>query len=148
MYAMVPLQWGEAGLKKRFSFVRKGKVFMNVDCMTDLILNLFCIHLKTKLEKMRVAVVDLLENDVENQMSGFIRKTLDTLNTSNYDESLINNQFKLTIKNIEGLWKRFFPPCMLNLTTKLKQNNHLKHEGRRQLWLFLKGCGMDVHDNK
>lgn len=49
---------------------------------------------------MRIGVVDLLDNDVENQMSGFIRKTLDTLNTTNYDESLITNQFKLTIKNI------------------------------------------------
>lgn len=37
---------------------------------------------------------------------------------------------------------------MLNLNTKLKQYNHLKHEGRRQLWLFLKGCGMDVNDNQ
>jgi DNA primase large subunit len=145
---MVPLQWGETGLRKRMSFVKKGNVYMNIECMTDLILNLFCSHLKATLEKMRVKVVDLLDNDVENQMSGFIRKTLDTLNTSNYDENLITNQFKLTIKNVEGLWKRFFPPCMLNLTSKLKQNGHLKHEGRRQLWLFLKGCGMDVHDNK
>jgi len=37
---------------------------------------------------------------------------------------------------------------MMNLNQKLKQYNHLKHEGRRQLWLFLKGCGMDAHDNQ
>ena len=37
---------------------------------------------------------------------------------------------------------------MLHLTQKLKKFNHLKHDGRRQLWLFLKGCGMDVHENK
>jgi DNA primase large subunit len=37
---------------------------------------------------------------------------------------------------------------MLNLNQKLKQSNHLKHEGRRQLWLFLKGCGMDATDNQ
>ena len=37
---------------------------------------------------------------------------------------------------------------MLNLNTKLKQHNHLKHDGRRQLWLFLKGCGMNLADNK
>ena len=37
---------------------------------------------------------------------------------------------------------------MLNLNQKLKQYNHLKHEGRRQLWLFLKGCGMDANDNQ
>ena len=45
------------------------------------------------------------------------------------------------------LWKRFFPPCMMNLNARLKQNHHLKHDGRRQLWLFFKGCGMDANDN-
>jgi len=70
------------------------------------------------------------------------------LNSTNFDEVTINNDFKLTIKNVETLWKRFFPPCMLNLNQKLKQYNHLKHDGRRQLWLFLKGCGMDCTDNQ
>ena len=97
---------------------------------------------------MQVAVIEMLNNDVENQMNAFLRKTLDTLNTTNFDDTLINNQFKLNIKNVDALWKRFFPPCMLNLNQRLKQSNHLKHEGRRQLWLFLKGCGMDVTDNQ
>ena len=97
---------------------------------------------------MQVAVIEMLNNDVENQMSAFLRKTLDTLNTTNFDDTLINSQFKLNIKNVDALWKRFFPPCMLNLTQRLKQTNHLKHEGRRQLWLFLKGCGMDAADNQ
>jgi DNA primase large subunit len=37
---------------------------------------------------------------------------------------------------------------MHQLTQRLKQVNHLKHEGRRQLWLFLKGCGMESADNQ
>ena len=49
MYAMVPLEWGETGLKKRLSFAKKGNVYMNIDCTTDLVLNLFCSHLKSKL---------------------------------------------------------------------------------------------------
>ena len=65
---------------------------------------------------MRVAVVDLINSDVENQMSGFIRKTLDTMNNSNFDETLIKNEYKLTARNIEGLWKKFYPPCMMHLT--------------------------------
>ena len=49
---------------------------------------------------MRVAVVDLINNDVENQMSGFIRKTLDTMNNSNFDETLVKNEHKLTMRNV------------------------------------------------
>jgi DNA primase large subunit len=105
--------------------------------------------LKAKLEKMRGPVIEMLNSDIENQMSAFIRKTLETLNTTNFDDSsILNSQFKLNLKNVEQLWKRFFPPCMMHLNQKLKQYNHLKHEGRRQLWLFLKGCGMEAHDNK
>ena len=54
----------------------------------------------------------------------------------------------MNLKNIDAVSKKYFPPCMLHLNRKLKENNHLKHEGRRQLWLFFKGCGMDVNDNK
>ena len=70
------------------------------------------------------------------------------MNNSNFDESLVKNEHKLTMRNIDKLWKRVYPPCMMHLTEKLKQNNHLRHDGRRQLWLFLKGCGMTVQDNK
>ena len=65
---------------------------------------------------MSVAVIDLVNHDVDNQMSGFISKTLDVMNNANFDESVIKNSYSLTAKNIEGLWKRFYPPCMMNLT--------------------------------
>jgi len=71
--------------------------------------------------------MDMVSRDVDNQVSAFIRKTVETLNTTSFDETSINNEFKLNLKNVESLWKRFYPPCMLNLTQKLKQNNHLKH---------------------
>lgn len=121
---------------------------MSIESTIDSVINLYGAFLKAKLEKMRGPVMELINNDVENQLSAFLRKTLDTLNTTNFDDVTINSEFKLNIKNVETLWKRFYPPCMLNLTQKLKQFNHLKHEGRRQLWLFLKGCGMDSHDNQ
>ncbi len=34
---------------------------------------------------MRGPVVEMLNNDSENQLNTFIRKTLDTLNTTNFD---------------------------------------------------------------
>ena len=85
LYAVVPIEQGEVGMKKRMSFIRSGMVYMNLESTTTLVLNLYCGFLKEKLQKMRVEVVDLLNNDVENQMSGFIRKTLDTMNNANFD---------------------------------------------------------------
>lgn len=64
------------------------------------------------------------------------------------DEEKMQENYKLTLRNIDYLSQRFFPPCMLNLNQNLKKSRHLKHDGRRQLWGFFKACGMDVHDNK
>lgn len=127
-YAVVPLEFGEGGLRRRFCFVRRGNVYLTNSCATDLVVNLYGAFLKDKLEKMRGPVMEMLNADTENQISAFIRKTLDTLNTSNFDDSaILNSQFKLNLKNVESLWKRFFPPCMMQLNQKLKQFNHLKH---------------------
>jgi len=146
---VVPLEFGEVGLRNRFCFARRGNVYLTISCATELAIGLYGAFLKGKLERMRGPVAEMLANDSENQVGAFIRRTLDTLNTTNFDESTLqNSQFKLTLKNVESLWRKFFPPCMMHLNQKLKQFNHLKHEGRRQLWLFLKGCGMDAQDNK
>ena len=85
MYALIPIEFGEVGLKKRNSFVRKGNVYMSIDNMTTLVLNLYCNFLREKLAKMSLAVIDLVNNDVDNQMSGFISKTLDVMNNANFD---------------------------------------------------------------
>ena len=60
----------------------------------------------------------------------------------------LNENHKLTLRNIDFLSNKAFPPCMLNLNQHLKIYRHLRHDGRRQLWSFFKACGMDVHDNK
>lgn len=39
-----------------------------------------------------------------------------------------------------------FPLCMRNLTAHLKEDHHLRHAGRMQLGLFLKGVGLNLED--
>lgn len=135
-------------MKRRRCFVRGGKVYMNIEAMTDLAMNLYSEFLRTKLANMVVPVHKMLNSDVDDQLNSFLRMTLETLNSVNVDEEALNKSYRLSLKNIEGLWKKYFPPCMLYLNQKLIQLKHLKHDGRRQLWLFFKGCGMDVVDNK
>jgi DNA primase large subunit len=75
-------------------------------------------------------------------------KAISSITSSTIDESELNSEFKLNLKNIDAVSKKFFPPCAAHLNQKLKENGHLKHDGRRQLWLFLKQCGMRLEDNK
>ena len=39
-----------------------------------------------------------------------------------------------------------FPPCMRSLHSYLRQESHLKHQGRLQYGLFLKGIGLPVEE--
>ncbi|KAF9686188.1 hypothetical protein SADUNF_Sadunf03G0132600 [Salix dunnii] len=53
---------------------------------------------------------------------------------------------EVSIKDIDQVAKSSFPPCMRHLFEKLREDHHLKHGGRMQLGLFLKGVGLKLDD--
>lgn len=76
-------------------------MYLNISCASELVVGLYGNYLKDKLERMRGPVIEMLNADGENQIGAFIRKTLETLNTTNFDEStLAGSQFRLSLKNI------------------------------------------------
>ncbi|KAL9328850.1 hypothetical protein ACSQ67_003853 [Phaseolus vulgaris] len=52
----------------------------------------------------------------------------------------------ISLKDIDQVAKNSFPLCMRHLFDKLKEDHHLKHGGRMQLGLFLKGVGLNLED--
>ena len=54
---------------------------------------------------------------------------------------------KINLGNINAYAKRSFPLCMKQLYDGLKKDHHLKHFGRLQLGLFLKGTGLSLRDS-
>jgi DNA primase large subunit len=53
---------------------------------------------------------------------------------------------RVTPESIEKLSHTAFPLCMSNLQAKLREKSHLKHGGRMQYGLFLKGIGLSMED--
>lgn len=51
----------------------------------------------------------------------------------------------ITAQNIDQL-SQHFPLCMRSLHMSLRKNNHLKHYGRLQYTLFLKGIGLSLEE--
>jgi len=43
--------------------------------------------------------------------------------------------------------RQHFPPCMFSLHSALRNNHHLKHYGRLQYGLFLKGVGLSLEES-
>eukprot|EP01024_Parvocaulis_polyphysoides_P030643 TRINITY_DN2790_c0_g2_i2.p1 TRINITY_DN2790_c0_g2~~TRINITY_DN2790_c0_g2_i2.p1 ORF type:complete len:378 (+),score=36.16 TRINITY_DN2790_c0_g2_i2:73-1206(+) len=56
------------------------------------------------------------------------------------------NEGSVHLPDIPKLAKEYFPLCMQNLYNKLRDENHLKHAGRLQLGLFLKGIGLPLEE--
>lgn len=52
----------------------------------------------------------------------------------------------VTLQELDGLAMRSFPLCMRHLYLKLQEDHHLRHGGRQQLGLFLKGIGLKLDD--
>lgn len=50
----------------------------------------------------------------------------------------------VTLQDLPALAKKSFPLCMRNLYERLRENSHLRHQGRMHLGLFLKGIGLSL----
>eukprot|EP00074_Homo_sapiens_P090127 XP_016866494.1 DNA primase large subunit isoform X2 [Homo sapiens] len=60
------------------------------------------------------------------------------------DYSTQGNVGKISLDQIDLLSTKSFPPCMRQLHKALRENHHLRHGGRMQYGLFLKGIGLTL----
>ncbi|XP_073192428.1 DNA primase large subunit isoform X2 [Lepidochelys kempii] len=60
------------------------------------------------------------------------------------DYSIQKNVGKISLEHIDALSVKSFPLCMRQLNKALRDNHHLRHGGRMQYGLFLKGIGLTL----
>ncbi|NXO03477.1 PRI2 primase, partial [Rhinopomastus cyanomelas] len=60
------------------------------------------------------------------------------------DYSVQKNTGKISLEQIDALSAKSFPLCMRQLHKALRDNHHLRHGGRMQYGLFLKGIGLTL----
>ncbi|XP_005156868.2 DNA primase large subunit isoform X1 [Danio rerio] len=60
------------------------------------------------------------------------------------DYSIQKNVGKISLEQIDPLSGKSFPLCMRHLHKALRENHHLRHGGRMQYGLFLKGIGLTL----
>ncbi|XP_038152150.1 DNA primase large subunit [Cyprinodon tularosa] len=60
------------------------------------------------------------------------------------DYSIQKNVGKISLEQIDSLAGKSFPLCMRQLHQALRENHHLRHGGRMQYGLFLKGIGLSL----
>lgn len=63
------------------------------------------------------------------------------------DYSSSRARTRITLKDIDAMARQHFPLCMSHLHRKLRENHHLKYDGRVQYRMFLKGLGLTVQES-
>ncbi|KAM0751523.1 DNA primase large subunit [Meredithblackwellia eburnea MCA 4105] len=131
---------------KRRVFIHKGQAFVPSKEEISLVLTEFSARLQRGLE-MTAKMLPRLDEDerllpvLQHLSMGFMAGI-----TSEYNVSTNAMGEAITAEMVPELSKTSFPLCMRSMQETLKSSHHLKHEGRQQYGLFLKGIGLSVEE--
>ena len=84
----------------------------------------------------------------EDPRIGPMLKNMNQLYTGRDYSSIADPDGTITSQNIDDLAKQSMPLCMRQVHDGLKQDHNLKHWGRLQYGLFLKGAGMTMEESR
>ncbi|CAG9480408.1 DNA primase large subunit, putative [Plasmodium vivax] len=90
----------------------------------------------------------LLNVHNDSRISSFLAALPKAYVAKDYRQNYEHTQeTRLMPQNLYSVYKQSFPPCMRRIFVNFLKEKHLKHWGRQQLWLFLKGAGMTLEEN-
>ncbi|GAB1607376.1 DNA primase large subunit-like [Argonauta hians] len=129
-------------VKFRKVYLHKGYAYVQFNDLISLISNHFRENLSKGLAITCRSLPRLEEDDrlfpmLNNLSRAYLGETYG--NTK-------NNSGAVTIDMLDTLSRKSYPPCMQQLHQSLRQNHHLRHGGRLQYGLFLKGIGLSLED--
>ncbi|AOW06660.1 eukaryotic and archaeal DNA primase, large subunit-domain-containing protein [Yarrowia lipolytica] len=139
----VKVDWQKVAdlVDSRRVFLRAGKVYVPASLQQNLVVNEFESRLAVAMETAAMLLSRLDE-------STRLMPILDHLAQFGVTETFQKNEAldgKIGPSNIDSVVKHM-PLCMSQLHTTLRQKNHLKHDGRFQYGLFIKGLGFSVDE--
>ncbi|CAF9917082.1 MAG: hypothetical protein ALECFALPRED_011003 [Alectoria fallacina] len=126
-------------------FLKAGKAYVPVKEQMSMVLTGFNARLDKGLELAARALPRLDEDDRLTPILHHLSKNFATPDSTLSDSDSALPGAPINASSIDPL-SQHFPLCMRNLHTTLRKNSHLKHFGRLQYTLFLKGIGLTLED--
>lgn len=132
-------------IANRQVFLQKGLAFVHVEDMMSIARNQFRTKLMAELNKAYKFLPTILKDQRLSQL---------LINLGNHNMIDFNieevkapkDTDKIRLQDLDYHSRQSFPPCMKSLLSALRQHHHLKHFGRLQMGLFLKGIGLTMDE--
>ncbi|KAI9877402.1 MAG: hypothetical protein M1830_004023 [Pleopsidium flavum] len=132
-------------VETRRVLLRRGRAYVPIREQLSMIMAEFTARLDKGLELTSRALPRLDEDDRLTPILNHLSKNFATPDSSFSDSDAALPGAPINAASIDHL-SQHFPLCMKNLHTTLRKNSHLKHFGRLQYTLFLKGIGLSLED--
>lgn len=128
--------------------VEKGVAYVP-DIYLDIILTVqFKLNIKESFKYLDHNEKMLLKIQNDPRISTFLSSLPKAYVAKDFRQNYEHTQdTRLSPQNLYSVYKQSFPPCMRRIFVNYIKDKHLKHWGRQQLWLFLKGAGMTLDEN-
>ena len=139
IYYSIPLSLSSTLISKGY-FPIKGKVFVAQKDVKNVFCDIFRSGLMLAIDEAQKTVVS------DERLIRIFSQLKDPNFDSNYKIKPAN-QRGITLENLDLAATSHFPPCMKKLYNKLSTDFHLRHQGRLQLGLFLKGIGLSLEES-
>lgn len=128
-------------VRQRKCFLKAGFAYVSSMDFSSIIGN----HHQKFIEKGLMAHLKLLpEFENDERIVGIIKGLHNSYIGKDYT---INKDADVPIESLDQLSLKSYPPCMKMCHDSLRSTHHLKHHGRLQYGLFLKGIGVTLEDS-
>ncbi|GAB1214843.1 hypothetical protein ATERTT37_004016 [Aspergillus terreus] len=132
-------------VERRAVFLLKGKAYVPAREQQSMIVAEFTSRLERALELTSRALPRLDEDDRLTPILNHLSKNFGSAESVYSEGEGFVDGAPITASSIDHL-SQHFPLCMRSLHMSLRKNNHLKHYGRLQYTLFLKGIGLSLEE--
>ncbi|CAL8091028.1 unnamed protein product [Prunus armeniaca] len=125
-------------------FISKGHAYIAMSQVVSLVATQFRSHLSKALILTNRKWTTTIAEQEKDRLTPIVEALSSSYLGPDYSQP---KEFALiSLKDIDDVAKSSFPLCMRHLFEKLREDHHLKHGGRMQLGLFLKGVGLKLDD--
>lgn len=144
IYYKVPWEEVPELVAGRRIFLHKGYAYIAMYQVVSLAATQFCSYLSKALSLTNRKWTSTIREQEKDRLTPIVEALCTSYLGPDYSQP--REYGDISIKDLDQIAKSSFPLCMRHLFEKLKEDHHLKHGGRMQLGLFLKGVGLKLDD--